>query len=400
PLRSSRSFSRIGFTLIELLVVIAIIAILAGLLLPALAKAKTKAQGISCLNNSRQLMLAWRLQSDDNNDELLVCLPGVPGRSNWFAGDLDFNGGNRSNWDINQDVVKSPIWPYTGKSPALFKCVADTSTVKVSGQGSKPRVRSISMSQVFGRGEWLNKSFTAYPPGQKVWRIYDKQSTIVIPTKTFVFVDEHPDSINDSAFANACTGADTQGGAFIVDMPASFHNGACGFSFADGHAEIHKWKGSKIKNARVRYAIMAVRTPFSKCLNQPRRGDTHGEEIPVRRNAQLTISPPTAKFAQLPMIGDFVDQVSKDNFDMKTIKIPGRSRKLWRRGGFTLIELLVVIAIIAILAGLLLPALAKAKTKAQGIMCLSNGKQLMLAIHLYGQDFTDLMPPNPDDGNT
>jgi len=245
---------RVGFTLIELLVVIAIIAILAGMLLPALAKSKTKAQGIGCMSNNRQLMLAWRLYSDDNNDGLMAAEDNIKGRSNWFSGWMDFTT-KPENWDINHDMTKSPIWPYAGKSRALYKCPADKAIVKNTKGERLPRVRSISMSQVFGRGGWLDKT---YNEKQNVWRVYDKQSVIVTPAKTWVFVDEHPDSINDAAFANACTGADKPGGAFIVDMPANYHNGACGFSFADAHAEIHKWRGSKIKNAPVKYKDMAL----------------------------------------------------------------------------------------------------------------------------------------------
>jgi prepilin-type processing-associated H-X9-DG protein len=229
--------------LIELLVVIAIIAILAGLLLPALAKAKTKTQGIKCMNNNRQLMLGWRMYSDEYNGLLLASL-GVDAsqrRVIWITGGLDYSN-SRNNWDPTVDLDKSPLMPWVGKNREVFKCPADIGLVKNNLGQKVQRVRSISMSQTFDFGGWLPA-----PP----WRVYGKDADIVIPTKTWVFGEEHPDSINDAAMAVQMARPDAKA-AQIIDFPASYHNGACAFAFADGHAEIHRWLGRKIK-APVRY---------------------------------------------------------------------------------------------------------------------------------------------------
>jgi prepilin-type N-terminal cleavage/methylation domain-containing protein/prepilin-type processing-associated H-X9-DG protein len=237
-----------GFTLIELLVVIAIIAILAGMLLPALAKAKTKAQGIKCMNNTKQLALAWRLYVDDNNDRLpyayvddsLVNDPKYPAA--WVHGIISYANGNADNWNTTNTIMKGAIWPYTGKSAEIYKCPADIINVKPTtgpykGQ-SVPRARSNSMNAWCGMnaGEW-----TWF--GGKEFRKYLKMSDMIDPgpTMTWVLLDEHPDSINDGFFVTVMTGYPNAASTTLPDVPASYHNGACGLAFADGHSEIKKW---------------------------------------------------------------------------------------------------------------------------------------------------------------
>ncbi len=224
-----------GFTLIELLVVIAIIAILAAMLLPALNKAKAKAQGIHCLNSGRQMMTAWRLYIDDNRDTV----PQSYGPQEWVHGWLDFSA-SASNWDINRDIVNSLLWTYCGKSARVWKCPADQSAVRVGGL-VYPRVRSISMNA------WFDSTDVA-GFGPSGFRIYKKLSDVIAPgpSMTWVFLDEREDSINDGEFVVGMFGYAYDPGSWrIVDFPASYHSGAGGFSFVDGHSEIKKWRDAR-----------------------------------------------------------------------------------------------------------------------------------------------------------
>jgi len=259
-----KCLKRTGFTLIELLVVLAIIAILAALLLPALSQAKARARAIACTNNSQQLGLAWHLYADDHGGNLVNNgvfngwatyygpETGQPIETpNWVYGMTDWSA---SPDNTNQNLTASGLLFRFAPQCKLYKCPADPYLSPVQrASGFSDRVRSVSMN-AFVAG--------SAPPGE-YWvpgfAAYRKENQLIAPSPSqlWVFADENADTINDAWLVTAMNNPNQWD-----DMPGSYHNGACTFSFADGHSELHKWLSSKTCPA-VKYERTVVQDPGS-----------------------------------------------------------------------------------------------------------------------------------------
>jgi len=237
--RAQPSAGRYGFTLIELLVVIAIIAVLAGLLLPALSRAKAQAQGVICAGNLRQMSLSWLLYADDNRDRIPPNEHVVHGT--WVRGSLDNAVPRPDNTNV-LNLMNSHLWPYH-RTLGIWRCPSDKSVSRHGGQ-NLARVRSISMNS------HLNSRTDAWDnTDQYPFKIFRRVGDMTVrgPSGIFVFLDEREDRINNGYFGVEMSGFEPRVPAALrlIDFPGSYHNGAANVAFADNHMERKRWQDKR-----------------------------------------------------------------------------------------------------------------------------------------------------------
>ncbi|MBM3824388.1 MAG: type II secretion system protein [Verrucomicrobia bacterium] len=241
-----------GFTLIELLVVIAIIAILAGMLLPALSKAKLKSHQTVCLSNLKQLQLCWTMYADDHQDKIVSNDPNVgPGSRSWILGYMQDNHLDSTNRTL---IEKGTLFPYNA-STAIYRCPSDLGRSTLGGK-KHLRVRSYAMNG-YMNGVDVGLVFFS----QRGYKVNLKTSEIASPppSRAFVLLDEHQNSIDDGHYGFAPEGD------IWMNLPAMWHNRGCNFSFADGHADGLKWRDPRTLSIKV---INSIRTANNSDLKQ------------------------------------------------------------------------------------------------------------------------------------
>ncbi|MBI3877045.1 MAG: type II secretion system protein [Verrucomicrobia bacterium] len=249
--RARRFFPLKGFTLIELLVVIAIIAILAGMLLPALAKAKNKAQATACLNNSKQLQMAWVLYHDDNDSKLVLTTnwPQITFTNfTWCTGWMNPGGGAgvyQPDSVTNSDFFMKALLGKYSQSPNVYTCPTD----KFVHPALQPPVAGKHyVRQMVANAYTAGGSFRATSLGTANLPVYWRSGDLGKPSNTYVFVHEDPNTIDDGLILATLNTPGSAANLSFNNLPAAMHNGGTVLGFADGHSENHRWTATTLNN--------------------------------------------------------------------------------------------------------------------------------------------------------